>query len=262
MKKIFYFLVLVVTCMLYVNTIFAGQWKKDSGGWWYQNDNGSYPKSCWQWIDGNNDNYYECYYFDYYGYCVLGPKTIDGYQIDNNGAWVVNGVVQKKSVGPTSSLSGISSNNSYDSEKTFLNNSRTKMNLASLQVTTKSSYVNIVDSDETMLDGSFGKCIVFRNSVGSGNGSLYIEFYLGYNYDALNLTYAPRKGMKEDNVGIIEVYGDDVEGDLLFESEDINYRTHSKTVNIDVSNCEFVRIKYGCNTSWDHGNVLIKGSVE
>ena len=36
-------------------TSFAGQWRSDANGWWWQNDDGSYPTFCWQWIDGNDD---------------------------------------------------------------------------------------------------------------------------------------------------------------------------------------------------------------
>lgn len=28
-------------------TSFAGEWKQDNTGWWYQNDDGTYPVSSW-----------------------------------------------------------------------------------------------------------------------------------------------------------------------------------------------------------------------
>ena len=43
-------------------------WKKDSNGWWYKNENGSYPISCWGEIDD------VWYYFDEKGYAVLFPQ--------------------------------------------------------------------------------------------------------------------------------------------------------------------------------------------
>lgn len=43
---------------------YAGSWQSDSTGWWWQNDDGSYPANSWQWLDGNNDGTAECYYFD------------------------------------------------------------------------------------------------------------------------------------------------------------------------------------------------------
>lgn len=69
-------------------TAFAGQWQKNSQGWWYQNDGGGYPSNGWQWIDGKS------YYFDSQGYCLMDTVTPDGYTVDASGAWTVNGVVQ------------------------------------------------------------------------------------------------------------------------------------------------------------------------
>ena len=36
----------------------------------------------------------ECYYFDWNGYCLLNTVTPDGYRVNENGAWIVDGVVQ------------------------------------------------------------------------------------------------------------------------------------------------------------------------
>ena len=49
-------------------TAFAGQWVQNTTGWWWQEDNGSYPVSQWKWLDGNKDGIYECYAFDSNGY--------------------------------------------------------------------------------------------------------------------------------------------------------------------------------------------------
>jgi len=82
---------LVMLCSV---TAFAGQWKQDAKGWWWDNGNGTWPKSTWQWCDGNNDGTAECYYFDANGYCLLNTTTPDGYKVDANGAWIENGVVK------------------------------------------------------------------------------------------------------------------------------------------------------------------------
>ncbi len=71
-------------------TAFAGQWKQDTTGWWYQNDDGSYFNGGWNWIDG------KCYYFTTEGYCLINTTTPDGYTVDGSGAWTINGVVQTK----------------------------------------------------------------------------------------------------------------------------------------------------------------------
>lgn len=78
-------------------TAFAGEWKQDSNGWWWQNDDGSYPVSTWQWIDGNKDGLSESYYFNEAGYLVTNT-TIDGYTVNADGAWTINGQIQTKGV--------------------------------------------------------------------------------------------------------------------------------------------------------------------
>ena len=77
----------------YPLTSFAGEWKSDNNGWWYQSDDGSYPKNTWQWIDGNKDGVSESYYFNENGY-LLTNTTKDGCTVNGDGAWTVNGVVQ------------------------------------------------------------------------------------------------------------------------------------------------------------------------
>ena len=73
---------------------FAGLWQQDDNGWWYQEGDGSYPVETWKWIDGNNDGISESYYFDSNGYLVISATTPDGYQVNENGAWILNGEVQ------------------------------------------------------------------------------------------------------------------------------------------------------------------------
>ena len=79
-------------------TAFAGTWNGGEGEnqnkWWYDNGNGSYPSNCWQWIDGNKDGISECYYFAPNGYIVTNGKTPDGYDVNADGQWTINGVVQ------------------------------------------------------------------------------------------------------------------------------------------------------------------------
>ncbi|WP_049962535.1 hypothetical protein [Oribacterium sp. FC2011] len=75
-------------------TAMAGTWKNDANGWWYDEGNGSFPKNTWSWIDGNNDGVSECYYFDGNGYCLINTTTPDGYYVNSDGSWVLNGVVK------------------------------------------------------------------------------------------------------------------------------------------------------------------------
>ena len=75
-------------------TAYAGSWKQDSTGWWWQNDDGTYPVSKWEWLDGNGDGTAECYYFDGSGYLLTGTVTPDGYTVNTDGAWTADGVIQ------------------------------------------------------------------------------------------------------------------------------------------------------------------------
>lgn len=60
-KKILMSLTIGFTVLSITPTL-AGQWKLDSKGYWYQNDDGSYPASMWKNIDG------KWYYFKSNGY--------------------------------------------------------------------------------------------------------------------------------------------------------------------------------------------------
>lgn len=77
-------------------TALAG-WEQEGVNWKY-NDNGTYAANGWRWIDGNGDGVAECYYFNGDGYMLANTTTPDGYTVNADGAWTVNGVVQTKNV--------------------------------------------------------------------------------------------------------------------------------------------------------------------
>ena len=56
----------------------------------------------WQWQDVNGDGISECYYYDDNGIMLTNTTTPDGYTVDSNGAWVVNGAVQTQTSGTAS----------------------------------------------------------------------------------------------------------------------------------------------------------------
>ena len=82
--------------------VFAGSWERDTKGWWYDNQDGTYPSSSWSYIDR------EWYYFNEEGYIVTGWQNILGewyyfysdgsmayntwidgsYYVDQDGKWV------------------------------------------------------------------------------------------------------------------------------------------------------------------------------
>ena len=66
---------------------FAGNWIQDAArpvnvnglsNWWYRNDDGTYPKNGWAWLDGNNDGVSECYRFDNDGWMYIST-SVDGF---------------------------------------------------------------------------------------------------------------------------------------------------------------------------------------
>ena len=96
-------LLTVVPATLAVSfTAFAGQWSQDMNGWRYENDDGSYCRNGWYWLDGNQDGIAECYIFDNDGYAQVSLYNLTakagGYEVNDQGAWVVDGVVQEKKV--------------------------------------------------------------------------------------------------------------------------------------------------------------------
>ena len=76
--------------MLASSTAFAGQWKQEGSTWKYQNDDGSYVTNNWQWIDGKS------YCFDSNGNMYANTTTPDGYTVNADGQWVIDGVVQTR----------------------------------------------------------------------------------------------------------------------------------------------------------------------
>lgn len=59
------------------------KWMQNDVGWWYQKADGSYPRDCWQLIDG------EYYYFNSYGY-RLENAWKGNYYLGENGVMATN----------------------------------------------------------------------------------------------------------------------------------------------------------------------------
>lgn len=123
MKK----LIGIGTCMtlslLITMTAFAGEWRTgavpDENRWWYENDDGSFPSNGWFWLDGNRDGIEECYAFDENGWMYADTTTPDGYIVNRDGAWTVQGTVQTRT-GGTAGSTGIAENAGMEGEKTML----------------------------------------------------------------------------------------------------------------------------------------------
>lgn len=101
MKKIVKLLAL--TSLLSLSTTspaFAGTWEQDTKGWWWQDEDKTFPSSTWKWIDSDGDGLAECYYFDENGYLLTGTLTPDGFSVNESGAWTDHGIVRKKAANP------------------------------------------------------------------------------------------------------------------------------------------------------------------
>ena len=96
MKKTATVLLTMGITLLSTTTIFAGEWKNESGNWRWKRTDGTYFKDTWRWLDGNNDNIAECYYFGSDGAVLINTTTPDGFTVNENGAWVVDGKIQTK----------------------------------------------------------------------------------------------------------------------------------------------------------------------
>lgn len=83
-------------------TALAGVWRTgavpNENRWWFDDENGSYAANEWRWLDGNGDGVAECYSFDSEGWMYADTTTPDGYQVNADGAWIVDGAVQTQQV--------------------------------------------------------------------------------------------------------------------------------------------------------------------
>ena len=113
--KIFNKVLLCTTVFLMLGggiTSFAGEWKSDSIGYWYEKEDGNYIVSDWFMDDGkyyyfNGDGYMMSnawignYYVGEDGAMLTNTITPDGYQVDENGAWIPENSDSRPMEGPT-----------------------------------------------------------------------------------------------------------------------------------------------------------------
>ena len=151
--------------------VFAVGWQHNVTGWWYGTNeaNTTWHTNCWQWIDGNNDGIAECYYFDQNGYMLASTTTPDGFTVNANGAWTVNGVVQTKIVGAqnTVSASDTYSTSEYD------NNG---ISLAALDMLGRTRAENAKYGEETTVEGGTNVTVIYKNGL-----KVTYDFDGGYN---------------------------------------------------------------------------------
>lgn len=88
MKKRFFstLAAFMMVSLLSVIPVQAAEWKQDNVGWWYQNDDGTYPVSVWKQIKG------VWYLFGANGYMLTGWQNVNGlwYFLNADGSMAAN----------------------------------------------------------------------------------------------------------------------------------------------------------------------------
>lgn len=84
---------LLIYTLVLCNSSYAGMFFQVGLKTFYVDDNGKMATG-WRWIDVNNDNIAECYRFNDDG-SLATKSVVNGKDVNENGLWVVDGVVQK-----------------------------------------------------------------------------------------------------------------------------------------------------------------------
>jgi len=220
-------------------TSFAGVWRSDSNGWWWQNDNGSWPMNTWQWLDGDNNGISECYYFDAHGYCLQGTRTPDGYDVNGDGAWTVNGVVQTRSTHVE--VDGGNGNGNGSNDGGTGNQEKTKaLDLVTAKPVTggfnKFTGQHTVQGDvlASGLRASLGYVI--------NNNKDQAEYYAGAKYTtfAARLAVSADDGYSDNPVFLVEVLDEDLD---VLDSMEVELRQSPQDFAVDISGTDYVTIR-------------------
>lgn len=104
MKKAKLLIASTIISMVLSITAFAGEWKQNTSGWWYQNDDGSYSQNAWlqdneKWYHFDANGYMQTgwldlsstwYYLNQSGEMQTSPIYLDGitYNFNKDGACI------------------------------------------------------------------------------------------------------------------------------------------------------------------------------
>ena len=231
MKKFIGLVAVAAFSSIMASSAMAGTWKQNNVGWWFDNGNGTYPASTWQWIDGNNDGIAECYYFDRAGYMLANTSTPDGYQVNASGAWVQNGAVQTKNLRANSQTTS----------------SRPKLVLFDVEPTYRTFAHK--EKNITVTDGE-----TWTDTLNIYPGGIF-EFSNEKGYTRLRAKVAPQYS-SEQNSCILIVYGDN--GSVLYRSDEmVEGETEPFDIDIDISGQS--KIQFTCSSKAG-ANLVIKSA--
>ena len=158
-------------------TSLAAGWQSDANGWWWEDDFGGYYADGWAWLDGNHDGIAESYCFDARGYLYAGTTTPDGYEVNADGAWVKDGVVQTKTTTVTTDASKSSQNDDY---------SGTYVTSYATYVLTYNKSTNSIHQKSIYNDGSYFEDDYIYS--GSYNGITYFDLDSDEDKDSIMFT--------------------------------------------------------------------------
>lgn len=243
MRKKLLTAVLAATMALTMSmTALAGQWTNDSIGWHYDKTGyGNFAANEWLWIDGNNDGIAESYCFDGTSFMYANTITPDGYTVNENGAWVVDGVVQTKQIG-------------QETAEPEQNNVQ-PVNLLDMTPVSKDEY-KVINSGRTNQGALWSNVAELINWAGTES---HAQFYTAKQYSNLTMTVAPRTNYTSNANYIIEIYGDN--DSLLYTSDDIIGSTSPFEISVDITGQEYVNIVLVQNKIGGGGGILIKDAV-
>lgn len=223
---------------------YAGQWLSDANGWWWQNDDGSYPANTWQWIDGNQDGVAESYYFNESGYCLLNTITPDGYRVNESGAWIENGAVQTRGAAQASQ------------PKQYV---EPRANLQDIKPDASQCFDQYDENDYTYGGESWDGCSQFRS--GNGSNKAYADYYLGRQYNRLTLKVVPRTDVGYFSDYPTEFVISDQQTGKVLAKKMIDRDTKKFELDVDVADVEYLRISNELTHSFVFGYVLTKDMI-
>ena len=242
-KKMMVGILSTVMAMSMSMTALAGQWQSDANGWWYQNDDGSYPTGTWQWIDGDNDGTAESYYFNSQGYCLMNTTTPDGYTVNPAGAWIVDGMVQTKIVESTNQTQTQNQNQTQNQTPDV-----PAVDLLDLKPVASNSY-NKFTNKYTVQGDLWSKGFYLHSN------NFYVEFYAGAKYQTFTATLGVMQNDYTKTDMTVEVYGDD---DVLLDSFRLDLHTEPMKISVDISGQNYIKIINTRNNG--HGFAMFKNA--
>ena len=210
---------------LAVSTAFAGKWGTTANGEWYYDFYGrgvpeGYLKG-WQWVDDNSDGISQCYFFDDNG--IMQHSTqIEGYDLNDSGQWVINGVVQHRGAGMTAAGSG------------------QPVDLIDTAAPTEMNFAETFETAQAASGQEFNSGICLSGSISHAS---YVVYDLSgiQNPSVMTLTYAPKAGIGKATDARISVTGLTT-GKNLYHSPKFGPTAPASSINFSVVNEKAVRI--------------------